>query len=105
MRMSMRLLLCMPCVAIIGACAGDQLSALPEEPATPANTPATCQTGGLTGRLCLPGTGTALGGAHVYFDALDCNSASARHETTATDNGQFSLADLPVGSYTVSVES
>jgi hypothetical protein len=66
--------------------------------------PATCQTGGVMGRLCLPAGEDVLADAHLTVTALDCLGLPVTFTDDTAANGHFALAGLPAGTHTVSVE-
>ncbi len=78
----------------------------PEQPPPEDLPPATvCQTGAIMGRVCAPGSSTALAGAHVYAYAADCLGQTQLVETITADNGHFSLVGIPAGTHTFWVET
>ncbi len=84
-------------VAVLSACANDQLATVPEAPPQdPTDVPTTCRTGGVTGNVCAA-NGTPLGGATVYVEATDCNGMTNRYEATTNDSGAYAIANIPVG--------
>lgn len=95
---------------ILVGCGSDSLKSVPNPPQPPTDEPpanvvppATCQTGALTGRVCVPGNDQGLAGATVQLTATDCNGQTDTYQATTDEHGSFSLTGLPEGTHTVQV--
>ncbi len=95
-------------ILLTSACGNDKLNALPAPPAEPEavpNVPQTCQTGGLHGSLCEPGTTLPQSDATLSLQAADCNGHVDTYSTTADADGHFAFSNLPAGTFTIDVDS
>jgi hypothetical protein len=104
---------------VVCGCGSDRLRPMPQPetppvegesplpaPEAPEIIPAsTCQTAGLKGRLCLPGTNDGIGGADVWVELVDCHGQVHRFETESRWTGEFALGDMPVGEADLHVEA
>ena len=68
------------------------------------HSPSSCQTGGIFGNLCAPGSEQPLSAAKVYVYGSNCSGDLELHATTLRKSGYFALANLPVGRHQVYVE-